>query len=158
RCRRLLGSGIDRLSPRVRPEAAPLGAQRWRALTFVHWEVSVDALRPLVPEPLAIDTFDGKAYVGLVPFTMTGVRPLRYLPALPGLSAFHETNVRTYVHLGGRDPGVWFFSLDAANTPAVWAARRFYHLPYWRSDMGLRRDGSEVAYRSTRRRSEAEVD
>ena len=79
-------------------------------------------LRPLIPQRLSIDTFDGRAFVGLVPFTMQGIR-LAYFPPVPGTTAFHETNVRTYVHLEGRDPGVWFMSLDAANALAVRVAR-----------------------------------
>ena len=71
-----------------------------------------------MPPQLELDLFEGTAYVGLVPFTMTGVRPVG-LPPVRGISSFHETNVRTYVHREGRDPGVWFFSLDAANRIAV---------------------------------------
>ena len=110
--------------------------QRWSHLLFLHWPVPAATLRPLVPSALEVDTFAGRAYVGLIAFTMTGVR-LAGLPALPGLSACHEVNVRTYVHRGGRDPGVWFFSLDAANAIAAWGARRFWHLPYHRARMRL---------------------
>jgi uncharacterized protein YqjF (DUF2071 family) len=110
--------------------------QQWRHLLFLHWEVPPSVLRPLVPQGLELDLHSGKAYVGLVPFTMRGVRPVG-LPAVPGLSAFHETNVRTYVHRHGRDPGVWFFSLDAANLLAVLGARASYHLPYHWARMRL---------------------
>ena len=61
------------------------------------------------------------------------------LPSVPGLSSFHETNVRTYVHRAGCDPGVWFFSLDAANRLAVLAARTTFHLPYYHARMFLER-------------------
>ena len=81
--------------------------------------------------------------MGLVPFTMTGVRPVG-LPAVPGLSNFHETNVRTYVHRAGRDPGVWFFSLDAANRTAVAIARAAFHLPYYHAQMSLAGDAEGV--------------
>ena len=97
----------------------------WRSLLFVHWRVPVEQLRPLVPPDLEIDRFDDSAWVGLVPFTMTGVRPW-WVPGLlnvRGITRFHECNVRTYVTLGGK-PGVWFFSLDAASRPAVWWAPR----------------------------------
>ena len=107
------------------------------------------ALRALVPEPLAIDTFEGDAFVGIVPFTMRGVRP-RWAPAVPGVSSFHETNLRTYVHRDGRDPGVWFFSLDAARRLAVWIARTFWHLPYHHARMTLQA-GDTVRYASRRR-------
>jgi len=144
-------SEIDRILPTRRPAGPPQGYQKWRTLLFVHWEVPAEVLRPLIPESLSIDTFDGKAYVGLVPFTMQGVRPHRALPALPFVSAFHETNVRTYVHHRGENPGVWFFSLEAASSMAVRAARTFFHLPYFRATMQMQVTGREVAYRSERR-------
>lgn len=106
-----------------------------------------------MPEALAIDTFDGDAFVGIVPFTMRGVRP-RWAPPVPGVSSFHETNVRTYVHRGGRDPGVWFFSLDAASRFAVWLARSFWHLPYHHARMSLQA-GETVRYQSHRRSADA---
>src|SRR4051812_9056703 len=124
-------SDIDRVTPTLRascPRARAM-VQSWRHLLFVHWEVPLEILRPLVPSSLTIDTFDGKALIGLVPFTMQGIR-LAYLPPVPGTTAFHETNLRTYVHRSGRDPGVWFFSLDAANALAVKVARALFHLPY----------------------------
>jgi hypothetical protein len=127
---------IDRLGPTGRLDEFVVMYQRWACLLFLHWEVPVEALRPLVPSPLEIDTFEGRAFVGLVPFTMTGIRP-RFLPAVPWLSDFHEINVRTYVHRGGRDPGVWFLSLDAANAVAVRLARWTYGLPYRYARMSL---------------------
>jgi uncharacterized protein YqjF (DUF2071 family) len=108
--------------------------QHWQDLLFLHWPFPADVLRAAIPRQLDVDTFNGTAYVGLVPFTMTGVRPVG-LPPVWGLSRFHETNVRTYVRLSGRDPGVWFFSLDAANSIAVNLARTFFHLPYHRARM-----------------------
>jgi uncharacterized protein YqjF (DUF2071 family) len=132
--------------------------QKWRELLFVHWPVRPEELRPLVPPQLDLDTFDATAYVGLVPFTMTGVRPIG-LPPVRGLSSFHETNVRTYVHRSGRDPGVWFFSLDAANRIAVSLARRLYHLPYYYARIFLEHEAARraddpqpILYAGTRRR------
>ena len=87
----------------------------------------------LIPSQLSIDTFAGQAWIGVVPFTMWGIRA-SFLPPIPGTSAFHELNVRTYVHYDGV-PGVWFFSLDAANSLAVWGARTFYSLPYFNATM-----------------------
>ena len=141
---------IDRIAPPRRPAGAARGYQRWRHLTFIHWRVPESLLRPLVPEELAIDTFDGEAFVGIVPFTMLGVRP-RWAPALPGVSRFHETNVRTYVHRRATDPGVWFFSLDAANRLAAWAARTFWHLPYHHARMSLEVGDDVIRYASERR-------
>ncbi len=146
--------GIDRLAPTQRPSGRSVMRHRWAHLLFLHWEVSPEALRPLVPPELELDLFDGRAYIGLVPFTMTGIRPTG-LPAVRWLSNFHEVNVRTYVHHDGRAPGVWFFSLDAANGIAVRIARRFWHLPYHKARMTLQRqvepDGREViSYKSER--------
>ena len=88
--------------------------QNWGKLLFMHWPIAAELLRPLIPAQLEIDTFEGSAWIGVVPFTMWGIRA-SFLPPIPGTSAFHELNVRTYVHCNGV-PGVWFFSLDA---PAV---------------------------------------
>lgn len=107
--------------------------QRWHDLLFMHWRVPVAALRARIPSGLEIDTFDGDAWLAVVPFRMSGIRP-RYLPSVPWLSAFPELNVRTYVTAGGK-PGVWFFSLDAANPVAVWIARTGFKLPYFNARM-----------------------
>lgn len=125
--------------------------QSWRHLGFLHWEVDPAALRPLVPAPLELDCHEGRAFLGLVPFTMHGVRPT-WAPALPFVSRFHEVNVRVYVHLAGRDPGVYFLSLDAASRVAVVAARTLWKLPYHFARMGMSHgaDGL-VAYESERR-------
>lgn len=142
---------IDRISPTRRPPGRAAQRQSWWELLFLHWPVPIEQLRPLVPSRLEIDTHDGRAYVGLVPFTMTGVRPI-WSPEVPGLSSFHEVNVRTYVHLEGRDPGVWFLSLDASSRIAVLVARATYHLPYRFAQMNLTRGpAGDVRYSSDRR-------
>lgn len=130
----------------------PIMRMRWRHLLFAHWPIDASALRPLVPPALEIDTLDGGAWVGLIPFTMTDVSP-RLLPRVPlrGVTDFHECNVRTYVYPRGRkdDPashGVWFFSLDAASRIAVWGARRFFHLPYFNARMSLQREEDVIDY------------
>lgn len=121
---------IDRITPTLEPDQPVLMHQNWHHLGFFHWEVPVADLQRLIPSRLTIDTFEGKAFIALVPFTVTGVRPIG-LPALPGVSSFHEINVRTYVHQEGANPGVWFFSLDASSSLAVTAARAAYHLAYY---------------------------
>lgn len=115
----------------------------------MHWEVPADALQALIPKELSIDTFEGRAYIGLVPFTMRDVSPW-WSPSVPGVSNFHEVNVRTYVHKDGDRPGVWFFSLDAASSIAVIAARAGWHLPYHRASMELDLAEPTVEYRSRR--------
>jgi uncharacterized protein YqjF (DUF2071 family) len=139
---------MDRLSPARRPSDRPTGFQRWRTLAFLHWEVPVGAVAALLPAGLEVDTFEGRAWVGVVPFTMRDVSPW-WSPSVPGVSNFHELNVRTYV-VGGRRPGVWFFSLDAASSIAVVAARTGWHLPYHRAAMELDEQGSEIRYVSRR--------
>jgi hypothetical protein len=113
-----------------RPDESPAWYHDWRDQLFVHWEVPAAVLRPLLPAGLELDTFEERAFVGLVPFAMGGIRG-RWLPPIPGSIAFPETNVRTYVHHRGRDPGVFFLSLDGTSPLAVWLARRMglrYHL------------------------------
>jgi uncharacterized protein YqjF (DUF2071 family) len=115
----------------------------------MHWPVPAAALRPLVLPGLDLDTFAGEAWLGVVPFRMTGIRH-RLGPALPWVSAFAELNVRTYVTAGGR-PGVWFFSLDAANPLAVRVARWQFRLPYFDARMAAAADGADgVRYASER--------
>jgi uncharacterized protein YqjF (DUF2071 family) len=126
------------------------GFQRWRSLLFVHWEVSTEALRPLVPPSLSLDSFEGRSFVGLIPFDIPEMRPLRPLPPPPTAGRFLETNLRTYVRFQGT-PGVWFFSLEAGSTLAVLGARAGYGLPYFRADMRWRREGDRVSYHSARR-------
>ena len=136
------------------PSGSWLMKQIWHDLLFAHWPVPTVAMRPLVPAQLTLDTFDGQCWFGVVPFRMSGIRA-RWLPAFPGLSRFPELNVRTYVTIGGK-PGVYFFSLDAANRPAVWAARTFYHLPYFQAAMSSKEMGESIHYSSRRLRGAAE--
>jgi uncharacterized protein len=115
------------------PEGGWAQAQTWERLLFAHWSVAVDALRTQVPAQLELETFEGRAYLGLTPFKVTNLR-LRGLPPVPLLSTFLELNCRTYVSYGGK-PGIWFFSLDASSRFAVEGARRLYKLPYFRARM-----------------------
>ena len=103
--------------------AIPLLHQNWHHLLFLHWEVPPSELQALLPPGLDLDTFEGKAYAGLIPFTIQSIL------------SFHEVNVRTYVTRNGGDPGVWFFSLDASSSIAVAAARAAYKLPYFNAEI-----------------------
>lgn len=129
------------------PPSPMVMAQTWSDLLFAHWPVPFERLRALVPEPLVLEEFDGSAWVGVVPFRITGLRP-RGVPARLGLD-FPELNVRTYVSVGGR-PGVYFFSLDAGSQLAVWGARTFFRLPYHHAEMDVSIEGEWVRYRSRR--------
>lgn len=135
------------------PEKRWTWRQSWRDLLFAHWPVPAHELRRLVPEPLEIQEFEGTSWVGVVPFRMAGVMR-RPLPDLPGISAFPELNLRLYVETQGR-PGVFFLSLDATNPLAVWAARRFFHLPYEHASIDITRSGAGFAYRAHRRGGDA---
>jgi|ERR1700752_998721 len=141
---------VDRLSIRDRPNGQPLMHQAWGKLLFMHWRIDEAALRPFIPAGLDIDVFDGSAWIAVVPFTMWDIRPFPpYVPPFPGLSAFHELNVRTYVYLNGT-PGVWFFSLDCNSAPAVFGARKFYYLPYYKAEIELEQAAQTITYYSKR--------
>lgn len=146
---------MDRIAPTRHPGGRSAGTQSWRDLLFVHWEVPLEALRPLLPARLSVDTFEGRAYVGMVPFVMKDIRPA-WLPRVMAQN-FLETNLRTYVHLDGEGPGVWFFSLEASSLLAVMAARLGWSLPYHHARMSLERQGDRIDYRSVRRSDGAEV-
>ena len=148
---------LDRITPTRRPDKAPAGTQRWRELLFAHWTVPPEAVRPLIPAALELDLWEGRAFIGAVPFRMEAIRT-SWMPRRTGLD-FLELNLRTYVHHRGA-PGVWFFSLEASSRLAVWAARMGWSLPYWHARMHTRREGEAVRYGSLRGGAEAafEVD
>ncbi|QEG43792.1 hypothetical protein UC8_58480 [Roseimaritima ulvae] len=125
-------------------------AQRWSNLLFAHWPVPLELLRSEIPDVLEIDTFEGEAWIGIVPFELR-IRP-RLLPVVPAIAAFPEINVRTYVTHQGR-PGVWFFSLDATSPLAVRLARWAFHLPYFDARMAANTEGQTMAFRSERRKA-----
>ena len=140
-----------RLASREEPAGRAVGYQRWNRLFFAHWRVPAGQVQASLPPGLHVDTHDGEAYLGVVPFFMERVRPAG-LPPLPWLSWFPELNVRTYVHDDAGRPGVWFYSLDCSRGPAVALARRFFHLPYFHARMVSRRAGGVVRLASQLRR------
>jgi uncharacterized protein YqjF (DUF2071 family) len=123
--------------------------QSWRDLTFLHWGCDPSTVRPLIPPDLELDLYDGSAWIGLVPFLITGLTHPR-AAVMPWLSLFPETNVRTYVIDRSGLRGAWFFSLDAARLPAVAGARIWYALPYFWAKMAVESDGAAVHYSSRR--------
>jgi uncharacterized protein YqjF (DUF2071 family) len=133
----------------------PLMLHRWERVTFLHWRYPADAVQRLLPPGLSVETHDGVAWVGLVPFFMRINAP--GIPRLPWISHFCETNVRTYVRDELGQSGVWFFSLDAERFPAVAAARLGFRLPYMWSDMRLDDAGDTITYTTRRRWPEGRV-
>ncbi len=131
--------------------------QQWRDLSFLHFPTDPAQIQNLLPKGLTVDTYPDsqgaeQAWVALVPFRMQGVTPLHF-PPIPGCHAFPETNVRTYAHRDGQQPGVWFFSLEATNGFACRRGRRWYGLPYLHASMSVKRDGDDILYHSLRKRS-----
>lgn len=123
-------------------------AQVWRKLLFAHWPLPPERIRPHLPSGLPLDTFDGQAWVGVVPFLMEGVH-FRGAPAIPTARRFPELNVRTYVTIDNK-PGVYFFSLDAGSGLAVIGARALFALPYYRARFAVSAQRDSVRYRCER--------
>lgn len=121
--------------------------QRWHEISFFHWSCEPGLIQARLPKDLDPDTFDGKAWIGLTPFLLAGLRPA-LVPRFLGMS-FPEMNFRTYVR-GAKGPGIWFFSLDAARLAAVVGARATYGLPYYWADMDIQIREKEVLYFSNR--------
>jgi uncharacterized protein YqjF (DUF2071 family) len=123
---------------------------RWSTMTFLHWPYRPSVVQRLLPRRLEVESIDGQAWVGLLPFRMQDVR-IPGLPAAPWVSQFPETNVRTYVRGPDGQSAIWFFSLEAARLPAVLAARATYGLRYFWADMSVDQGGRRVRYQSRRR-------
>jgi uncharacterized protein YqjF (DUF2071 family) len=126
------------------PEEPWLMGQTWKDLLFAHWPVPSESLGAVVPSELPLDTYEGSAWLGITPFFVTGLR-LRGTAPVPRLSTFAELNVRTYVTVEGK-PGIYFLSLDAASCAAVFAARRSYRLPYFRSQVDAQTSSGGISY------------
>jgi uncharacterized protein YqjF (DUF2071 family) len=137
-------------APLAPPVPRPVMLQHWRRLTFLHWRYPPAAVQAVLPADLEVETFDGSAWVGLVPFLMDGVRPPGVPPA-PWASRFPETNVRTYARGPDGRGAIWFLSLDASRLGAVLAARAGYALPYFWSRMSVEARAGRLAYRGRRR-------
>jgi uncharacterized protein len=146
----MLKPSLDqRLAARAQGVAFPVMYQRWSDLLFLHWRWEAADLQRRLPPGLFIDTYQGEAWLGIVPFFMERVRP-RFLPPVPGLSWFQELNVRTYVHDEKGTPGVWFFSLDCDQSMAVRIARKFFGLPYFDAHMSVHRQSERIHYQCQR--------
>jgi uncharacterized protein len=133
----------DRLSARERPYSSPLLLMRWEQLLFLHWAWDPAEIQKTLPRGLFVDTFDGQAWLGIVPLFMRRVHP-RGLPCVPGLSDFLELNVRTYVYNNSGRPGIWFYSLVCNQPLAVELAKRCFHLNYVHARMHAQVDQDEL--------------
>ena len=140
----------QRLAQRVQPNSPVVMRQEWSHLLFLHWEMDPAVIQERLPPGLTVDTYDGKAYLGVVPFHMDNVRP-SYCPTVPGLSWFLELNLRTYVHDENGVPGVWFFALDCDQWLAVKLARSLFHLPYQHAQMESYQHEGTLNYISRRK-------
>ncbi|OYW78212.1 MAG: hypothetical protein B7Z37_00460 [Verrucomicrobia bacterium 12-59-8] len=140
----------SRLAVREQPSRPHVMLQRWEKLAFLHWRWDAVEIQRKLPPGLFVDTFQGEAWLAIVPFYMCGIRP-RFCPAVPGISDFLELNVRTYVHDEQGRPGVWFYSLDCNQSLAVWTARTFFHLPYQNAQISAQVSDGCIDYRCQRR-------
>jgi uncharacterized protein YqjF (DUF2071 family) len=147
---RLIDDRVRRqLRERQYPAAPFVMRQRWLDLLFLHWRWDPVDVQRTLPPGLTVDTWEGDAWIGIVPFAMRGVRP-RFCPSIPGISHFLELNLRTYACDRTGRPGVWFYSLDASQPLAVWAARAFFALPYHHARMEFSMADGECRFVSCR--------
>lgn len=144
--------GAARLRARAADGRRPQSMHhRWETLLFLHWRLPADRIQATLPPGLTVDTYNGEAYLAIVPFFMRNVRPAR-LPSVPWISNFLELNVRTYVYDRDGVPGVWFYSLDCNQPVAVIVARVMTGLPYMHASMSARQ-GRLLDYTCRRRGS-----
>lgn len=143
--------------PYPQPDGQWIMRQHWCDLLFAHWSVDPAALRARIPRELELDLDNlGRAWLAVVPFRMENIR-FFFTPAAPWISAFPELNVRTYVKYNG-EPGVYFFSLDAANPVGCALGRAWFYLPYEHARMRLNHGGDPVTYSSFRRHAARDGD
>ena len=131
------------------PVQRPVMCNDWSTLTFVHWAYEPAVVQRLLPVGLAVETFDGQAWVGLVPFVMRVASPGNR--SVPWLSTFLETNVRTYVVGPDGTAGVWFFSLETTRLHIATFARATYRVPYHWALMRLECADDSITYTARRR-------
>lgn len=117
-------------------------------MTFLHWSFPSEEIRALLPEGIEPDTFEDRAWVGLTPFRVIGFR-LPFMPPMPLVSNYPETNLRTYVRLPDGQDAIWFFTLDVESFPTVLGARAVYGMPFRKSSMTVDVDDN-IRYRSRR--------
>jgi uncharacterized protein YqjF (DUF2071 family) len=133
----------QRLDIRQRPSSKPVMHQDWQDILFMHWKIDPQEIQKTLPQGLFVDTHEGDAYVSLVAFIMNDVR-LCLLKFMPGLGDYIEVNVRTYVHDGNGNTGVWFYSLDLDSYLGSKIARTAYSLPYIYTHLKGTKSGQQV--------------
>lgn len=147
----IIHRSVEQISPYPPPwDRRAVLRQSWSELAYFHWPYEPAAVQRLLPAGLRVDTFDGAAWVGLIPFEMRNVQFGR-TPPMRRLGTFVEVNVRTYVidTLGRR--AVWFFSLDVPRSAAVVVARSVFGLPYCWTHAEHTVDGDRHHYQTQRR-------
>jgi uncharacterized protein YqjF (DUF2071 family) len=136
-----------------RPEGEPALYQSWRDLLSLHYPVEPEEIAKLIPEGVELELFPDsngkpKAWVGLTCMHVDGVHG-KFWPKLPGLSAYNQTNVQTYVHRDG-SPGLVLLSVDAAKWIACRLARRRFRLPYRHALLKHERKGPQIVFEGHR--------
>lgn len=121
--------------------------QEWSNLCFLHYAIDPNILRERIPAGMELDTYEGQAYLSIVPFHMKKIR-LREMPSLLSMR-FGELNLRTYVTYEGR-PGVYFYSIDADSWLGGQLAQLMYHLPYYDADISLVENENQFEFHSVR--------
>lgn len=101
--------------------------QVWKDILFLNYPIPPKLISPTLPKGLELDTYNGNAYLSIVPFRMEGIQ-FRYGPQLP-FSNLWELNLRTYVSYKGRK-GIYFYTLDTDHLLGSWIAKTFFNLPY----------------------------
>ncbi|MCR2821695.1 YqjF family protein [Lederbergia panacisoli] len=124
--------------------------QRWSDVLFTHWPIEPEKLKPFIPSPIEIDTFDGFAWLGVIVFKIDGIYP-RGFPPISIRSAFPEINLRTYVKLNGK-PGIYFLSLDVDDWTSYTLAKRWLHVPYYPADISFQQKGQSIHFESIRKK------
>jgi uncharacterized protein YqjF (DUF2071 family) len=128
-----------------------MARQTWRSMSFLHWGVPVEAVNAVLPGGLVADEFDGRAWIGLTAFEVDDFR-VGPLPAVPKLSRYPETNVRTYVRTPSGTEGIWLLTLEVDSAMTVAFARPLLGVPYRWARMRVTEDGDQLVRYESRRR------
>jgi len=136
------------------PDGEWVMTQKWNHLLYMHYPVSIHTIESYIPDGLELDTFNGEAWISIIPFQIKDMR-LRNMPQLPYFHSFSELNVRTYVKRNGV-PGIFFFSLDASKRFAVIAAR-MGTLPYFYANITMKQQDESIHYTCRRKNNSNKV-